>query len=151
MHLSRLSVLSLRLPKQIEELKGLPLFSELIILNLNGSQGLRHLPDLRGLPKLKWICVHGCCNLEAPCFGPELQQIKVSDFLPRNETNYHAHHEICLYLSVSDMKEISILRMSSLYAWSCSRIDCVFRFMFNGNEVCLKSTVRNLTGIRSLL
>ncbi|KAG0586270.1 hypothetical protein KC19_2G077600 [Ceratodon purpureus] len=72
----KLSVLSLRLPKQIGEVKGLHLLSELTTLNLSLSKGLRRLPDLRCLPKLKWLCVHRCNNLEAlPLLGPEVRGI----------------------------------------------------------------------------
>ncbi|KAG0586282.1 hypothetical protein KC19_2G078700 [Ceratodon purpureus] len=72
----KLSVLSLRLPKEIGEVKGLHLLSELTTLNLSGSRGLRRLPDLRCLPKLKRLCVFGCCNLEAhPLLGPEVREV----------------------------------------------------------------------------
>ncbi|KAG0556320.1 hypothetical protein KC19_11G043900 [Ceratodon purpureus] len=72
----RLSVLSLALPKQIEEVKGLHLLSALTTLNLHWCRGLRQLLDLRCLPKLKWLCVHGCCKLEAlPLLGPEVRDI----------------------------------------------------------------------------
>ncbi|KAG0625969.1 hypothetical protein M758_2G092400 [Ceratodon purpureus] len=79
-HVSRkLSVLALCLPDKIGEVKGLHLLSELTTLNLSDSRGLRRLPDLRCLSKLKWLCVRGCHNLEAlPPLGPEVQGIASS-------------------------------------------------------------------------
>ncbi|KAG0586233.1 hypothetical protein KC19_2G074100 [Ceratodon purpureus] len=58
----KLSVLSLRLPNEIGEVKGLQLLSELTTLNLSWSGGLRRLPDLRCLSKLKWL-EHPQCGL----------------------------------------------------------------------------------------
>ncbi|KAG0590866.1 hypothetical protein KC19_1G132100 [Ceratodon purpureus] len=73
----RLSVLSLSLPWEIKEVKGLHLLRELTTLNLSFSQGLRYLRDLRCLSKLKWLCVHGCCRLEGiPSMGPGVQGIQ---------------------------------------------------------------------------
>ncbi|KAG0586256.1 hypothetical protein KC19_2G076200 [Ceratodon purpureus] len=93
----RLSVLSLGIPKEIKEVKGLHLLSELTTLNLNWCEGLRRLPDLRCLPKLKRLCVFGCCNLEAlPLLGPEVRGIPClgGDSLWGHDTSY-VHHE-CL-------------------------------------------------------
>lgn len=74
---STLSVLSLRLPEAIEEVKGLHLLSELTTLNLSHCRGLRQLVDLQRLSKLKWICVYGCCNLDIPpCLGSAIRQIQ---------------------------------------------------------------------------
>lgn len=72
----RLSMLSVRLPWQIREVKGLYLLPELTTLNLSFSRGLRHLPDLWCLPKLKRLCIVGCCQLDGETsMGREVQGI----------------------------------------------------------------------------
>jgi hypothetical protein len=117
---SELSVLSLRLPWQIVKMKGLHLLSKLTTLNLNWCRGLRQLPDLRGLPKLKRMCVHGCCRLEAPpCLGAGVQEI--GDFFPTGylslSHDYQAKvwtsHEVCFCLYCFEELGTSILRLSS--------------------------------------
>ncbi|KAG0586262.1 hypothetical protein KC19_2G076800 [Ceratodon purpureus] len=91
----KLSVLSLCLPIEIGEVKGLHLLSELTALNLGGSEGLRRLPDLRCLSKLKWLCVLGCHNLEAlPLLGPEVQGIPKG--FTRNHWKHISDHYECL-------------------------------------------------------
>ena len=94
-HLSPgLFVLALSLPKQIEEVKGLHLLSDVRILSLGWSRGLRQLPDLWCMPKLEKICVHGCCKLEAP----PLLGLGVHSLGDNCKESDYIEHEVCIGL-----------------------------------------------------
>ncbi|KAG0586223.1 hypothetical protein KC19_2G073400 [Ceratodon purpureus] len=113
----KLSVLSLCLPIEIGEVKGLHLLSELTTLNLSGCRGLRRLPDLRCLPKLKWLCVT-LSNLKAlPPLGPEVRGIPKG--FTRNHWNYLGGHECLQPYCGQTIKRYCDTSTECLRKWEC--------------------------------